>query len=93
MTKKQTDNKQETMSDELNLLDQIQQSWKTFKDWIWRNSTPNDQLGTRILRAACRIIFIVTREAQEDKVTLRASALTFTVVLSLVPCSPWELQS
>jgi membrane protein len=84
MTKKQTD-KQETMSDELNLLDQIQQSWKAFKDWIWRNSAPNDQLGTRILRAACRIIFIVTREAQEDKITLRASALTFTVVLSLVP--------
>ena len=84
MTKKQAD-KQETMSDELNLLDQIQQSWKALKDWIWRNSAPNDQLGTRILRAACRIIFIVTREAQEDKVTLRASALTFTVVLSLVP--------
>jgi len=84
MTKKQTD-KQETMSDELNLLNQIQQSWKALKDWIWRNSAPNDQLGTRILRAACRIIFIVTREAQEDKVTLRASALTFTVVLSLVP--------
>jgi len=73
------------MSDELNLLNQIQQSWKALKDWIWRNSAPNDQLGTRILRAACRIIFIVTREAQEDKVTLRASALTFTVVLSLVP--------
>jgi membrane protein len=84
MTKKQTD-KQETMSDELNLLDQVQQSWKAFKDWIWRNSAPSDQLGIRILRAACRIIFIVTREAQEDKVTLRASALTFTVVLSLVP--------
>jgi membrane protein len=73
------------MSDELNLLDQIQQKWKGFKNWIWRNSKSNDQPGTRILRCACRIIFIVTREAQEDKITLRASALTFTVVLSLVP--------
>ena len=84
MTKKQTD-KQETMSDELNLLDQIQKKWKSFKDWIWRYSSPNDQLGARIMRCACRIIFIVTRETQEDKITLRASALTFTVVLSLVP--------
>jgi membrane protein len=84
MTKKQTD-KQKTMSDELNLLDQIRQSWKAFKDWIWRHSAPSDQLGSRILRCACRIIFIVTREAQEDKITLRASALTFTVVLSIVP--------
>ena len=84
MTRKQSD-KQDCRTDELNLLDQIQQNWTAFKDWIWRNSAPNDQLGTRILRAACRIIFIVTREAQEDKVTLRASALTFTVVLSLVP--------
>jgi len=84
MTKKQTD-KQESKSDELNLLDQIQQNWRAFKDWIWQNSAPNDQLGTRILRCACRIIFIVTREAQEDKITLRSSALTFTVVLSLVP--------
>ena len=84
MTKKQTD-KQETISDELNLFDQIQQKWKSFKDWIWHYSAPNDQLGARILRCACRIIFIVTREAQEDKITLRASALTFTVVLSLVP--------
>jgi membrane protein len=73
------------MSDELNLLDQIQQYWKGIKGWIWRNSKSNDQLGTKILRCVCRIIFIVTREAQEDKITLRASALTFTVVLSLVP--------
>jgi membrane protein len=84
MTKTQTD-KQESMYENPNLLDQILQNWNTFKDWIWRNSTSSDQLGTRILRCACRIIFIVTREAQDDKVTLRASALTFTVVLSLVP--------
>ena len=84
MTRKQSD-KQDNRTDELNPLDQIQQNWKAFIGWIWRNSAPNDQFGTRILRAVCRIIFIVTREAQEDKVTLRASALTFTVVLSLVP--------
>jgi len=84
MTEKQAD-KQKAISDESSLLDQIQQNWKAFKDWIWRYSTPNDQLGTRILRCACRIIFIVTRESQEDRITLRASALTFSVVLSLVP--------
>ncbi|UCD66311.1 MAG: YihY/virulence factor BrkB family protein, partial [Deltaproteobacteria bacterium] len=84
MTNKKT-GRQEKYSSELHPLDQIQENWKAFKNWIWRDSTSDDQPGPRTLRAVCRIIFIVTREAQEDRVTLRASALTFTVVLSLVP--------
>jgi membrane protein len=76
---------QGNISNDLQPLDQIQQKFKAFKDWIWRDSTAEDQFGMKILRALCRIFFIVTREAKEDKITLRASALTFTVVLSLVP--------
>ena len=76
---------QGNISNDLQPLDQIQQKLKAFKDWIWRDSTAEDQFGMRILRALCRIFFIVTREAKEDRITLRASALTFTVVLSLVP--------
>jgi len=37
------------------------------------------------LRACCRVIFIAGREFGRDKIPLRASALTFTVILSLVP--------
>jgi membrane protein len=84
MTKKLSA-KQENRADGLNLLDQIQQKLHALKTWIWRNSLPNDRIWNKLLRAFCRIVLIVTREAQEDKVTLRASALTFTVVLSLVP--------
>jgi membrane protein len=84
MTKKRP-SKQNNSSEGLNLIDELRLNWKNFKEWIWQNSAPDDQLGTRMLRGGCRIIFIVTREAQDDRITLRASALTFTVVLSLVP--------
>lgn len=84
MTRKQTDNTK-NMPGKQQPLDQLLGTWHTFKGWIWHRPSAHDQFGTRILRAVCRIIFIISREAQEDRITLRASALTFTVVLSLVP--------
>jgi membrane protein len=63
----------------------IAQNWEQFCDWVWQTQNENEKFAIKLLRGLLRIIFIVVRESQNDKVTLRASALTFTVVLSLVP--------
>lgn len=56
-----------------------------FLQWPWATPPPNDPRLTGLLRAGLRIIFIFCREFQRDNIPLRASALTFTIVLSLVP--------
>lgn len=67
------------------LGEQLLQKWDKFCTWVWQKPTESENAAVGFLRAALRIIFIVFRESQNDRVTLRASALTFTVVLSLVP--------
>ena len=59
--------------------------WQNFCDWVWQPDNASDSFWLGLARATLRVIFIVVRESQRDRVTLRASALTFTVVLSLVP--------
>jgi membrane protein len=56
-----------------------------FTAWVWREPKRLDQKIWWPARSLCRILFIVGRESKKDKITLRASALTFTVILSLVP--------
>jgi membrane protein len=53
--------------------------------WIWRDSIPEESAFSRIVRDLARIAYITLREFQRDSITLRASALTYTVVLSMVP--------
>ncbi|NIA08826.1 MAG: hypothetical protein GWP10_03435, partial [Nitrospiraceae bacterium] len=54
--------------------------------WIWSTSpAPNEQKWQRAMRALIRIHLIVLQEFRRDSITLRASALTYTVVLSMVP--------
>jgi membrane protein len=67
------------------LGEKISQKWQEFCDWVWQPQRPEEGFGSRLLRGFLRLIFIVVRESQNDRITLRASALTFTVVLSLVP--------
>ncbi len=67
------------------LAEKISRRWESFCDWVWQAPQQGDGFGLRIVRGVLRIIFIVVRESQDDRITLRASALTFTVVLSLVP--------
>ncbi|MBN2232840.1 MAG: YihY/virulence factor BrkB family protein [Deltaproteobacteria bacterium] len=52
--------------------------------WVWREQP---QLDWRLngLRRILRIACILIRELRRDLISLRSSALTFTVVLSLVP--------
>jgi membrane protein len=71
--------------DEPSLSGKIIQKWHAFSDWVWQKPKKDEIFGFRLLRQILRIIFIVVREARNDRITLRASALTFTIVLSLVP--------
>jgi len=85
MKMEKPENKKDAAAEQASIIDLIQLKWRHFSDWVWQSSTHDDQLYIKLLRGLCRIVFIVIRESQDDKVTLRASALTFTVVLSLVP--------
>jgi len=85
MTNKQTHEKKENSVQEISIGEKLLQGWKQFCSWVWESSKKDEHFSLRLLRGALRIVFIVFRESQNDKVTLRASALTFTVVLSLVP--------
>jgi membrane protein len=82
---KKSENKKQTSAEQLSILGLIQLKWQHFSDWVWKSSVPDDQQYIKLLRGFCRIVFIVIRESEQDRITLRASALTFTVVLSLVP--------
>jgi membrane protein len=53
--------------------------------WVWSTPEPDEQKWLKLIRIVIRIHLIVFQEFQRDFITLRASALTFTVVLSLVP--------
>ncbi len=53
--------------------------------WVWSTPGSDEQKLLKLLRIVIRIHLIVFQEFQRDVITLRASALTFTVVLSLVP--------
>lgn len=56
-----------------------------FSAWVWEEAPAADNRAVRFLRAVCRVSCIVAREFGRDRIPLRASALTFTVILSLVP--------
>ncbi len=55
------------------------------REWLWRLPQPEGPRWRKGLRAGLRILLIFCREFDRDGIPLRASALTFTVVLSLVP--------
>ena len=52
---------------------------------IWSPSMAEKNLAARFFFIICRMFHIVAIEFQRDAIPLRASALTFTVVLSMVP--------
>jgi membrane protein len=85
MTEEQTHKQIENEISHKSLAEKIKQGWDMFCNWVWEPIRPGGFPGSGLLRNVLRIIFIVIRESQDDRITLRASALTFTVVLSLVP--------
>jgi len=85
MTDIQTANNRDAPEQDSILGEKIARMWQEFCDWVWQAPRQDKGFGLRLVRGVLRIIFIVVRESQDDRITLRASALTFTVVLSLVP--------
>jgi len=69
----------------MSLVDKLGYGWEQSCNWVWHPTNKNENFAVRFLQGFLRIIFIVVRESKTDRITLRASALTFTVVLSLVP--------
>ncbi len=85
MTDIHTANSRNSSEQDIPLVEKVRRMWQEFCAWVWHRPLPTESYGLRFLRGILRIIFIVVRESQDDRITLRASALTFTVVLSLVP--------
>ncbi len=54
-------------------------------EWLWAAPASAEPWWQRASRVWLRIFFIFGREFERDRLRLRASALTFTVLLSLVP--------
>jgi membrane protein len=54
-------------------------------NWIWALPSEGEAGYWNVIRAFCRVPIIVCQEFLIDKIPLRASALTFTVILSMVP--------
>lgn len=79
------DNKKHRSVENMSLADKVTSGWDSFCSWVWQSRKKDESPTERFLKVFLRIIFIVVRESQSDRITLRASALTFTVVLSLVP--------
>ncbi|MDH4320470.1 MAG: YihY/virulence factor BrkB family protein [Desulfobulbaceae bacterium] len=57
----------------------------SFRSWLWQKPSSADATTKTRLRTFCRIIAIFLREFDRDAIPLRASALTFTIILSMVP--------
>lgn len=64
---------------------QLKTSWAQFIDWIWSFPSTGDPKLRGFLRCFLRVQLIFCREFGRDRIPLRASALTFTIILSLVP--------
>ncbi len=56
-----------------------------FSAWLWQGPANRQSRHLARLRALIRTILIFFREFDQDRIPLRASALTFTIILSLVP--------
>ncbi len=54
------------------------------REWAFRFQ-PGENALTAALRSTLRVIFIIIHEFNETRISLRASALTYSIVLSLVP--------
>jgi len=53
--------------------------------WVWETPAEGQTKPALVFHAAIRIIFILVFEFRRNSIPLRASALTYTVMLSMVP--------
>ncbi|MBU0676191.1 MAG: YihY/virulence factor BrkB family protein [Proteobacteria bacterium] len=73
------------MTIDISALNSLTQTWHSFLAWIQKAPQPGPLSIQERVKAIIRVIFIVIREFRSDDIPLRASALTFTIILSLVP--------
>jgi len=59
--------------------------WSRFLAWVWAPCPETAPPSYKAARQILRVLLIFAREFDRDRIPLRASALTFTIVLSLVP--------
>jgi membrane protein len=78
-------NYSETQLTSEGLLSRFHQLWSSLISWVCSRPKPGEQRWANLIRMAIGIHFIVFQEFRRDLITLRASALTYTIVLSLVP--------
>ncbi len=66
-------------------LARLRQRVAAGRSWIWAEATEAGPAWQGRLRQLLRVLLIFGREFERDRIPLRASALTFTIILSLVP--------
>ena len=66
-------------------LARLRQRAAAGRSWIWGESAEAEPTWQHRLRQLLRVLLIFGREFERDRIPLRASALTFTIILSLVP--------
>jgi membrane protein len=64
---------------------QALQKKESFHKWLWREPATAENSLSLFLRACCRIGVVCYHEFWRDAVLLRAGALTFAVILAVVP--------
>ena len=79
-----TQNMSEKNRQPVTLRNRMRNRGNRFIDWVWKDPGAVDNVQDSV-RGFLRVFFILFREIGRDRLSLRASALTFTVVLSLVP--------
>ncbi|MFT5701189.1 MAG: membrane protein [Desulforhopalus sp.] len=60
------------------------QIWSSYQDWLDRAS-PKKNSPVAMLRYFLRLLFITTRQFKRNDLSLRSSALTYAILLSMVP--------
>jgi len=85
MNDKENTDSPENQHEQGSLSSRFRRACESLAAWIWSGPEPDGQRWLKSLKIAMRIHLIVFQEFQRDLITLRASALTYTVVLSLVP--------
>ncbi|MDC0335367.1 YihY family inner membrane protein [Pseudodesulfovibrio sp.] len=56
-----------------------------FSEGIWVRNAPDTPLYIRLWRGACRLLYLIGFGFVKDQCIIRAAALTFTTILSIVP--------
>ncbi len=67
------------------IVTEIKNKKDRLHQWIWKSPPEDEDWLKSTLRKTLRVIIIVYIEFRKDAISIRASALTYTLILSLVP--------